>query len=265
MARDVRGVRRARLAGRAERALGDPPVGRPREDRSPALELVDVVRRLVAEDLDRVLVAEVVGALHRVERVLLRIVLGGVAERRVDAAFGRARVASHRVDLRHHRDVRARVEGLDRRAHPGAAGADDHDVVDRVHREGRYLIALAASTVERTSRERSSPRSSAPCTRPSRPCRPRPRSGASSPSPAAVSRTGRYDGNVAEHLGRHAIPTASSAPTPRPVTATVSRNAAGAKSAETRRARPRRSPSTLRSRCTRRPSARAWRPHPASP
>ena len=140
VARDVGGIGGARLAGSAERPLRDPAVGRAREDRSPALELVDVVRRLVAENLDRVLVSEVVGALHRVERVLLGIVLGGIAERRVDTALRRARVAADRVDLRHHRDVRAGVVGLDSRAHACAAGADDNDVMDRVHRGGRYLI-----------------------------------------------------------------------------------------------------------------------------
>ena len=129
------------------------------------LELVHVGRRLAAEDLDRVLVSEVVRPLHRVERVLLGIVLGGVAERRVDAALGRAGMAANRVDLGEHRDVRAGVESLDRRAHARAAGPDDDDVVNRVHCEGRYLIVLVPETlaVERTSRVRSWRRSSAPC------------------------------------------------------------------------------------------------------
>src|SRR5207247_11357782 len=98
-ARDVRRVSRARLAGGAERALGDPSVVGAREDRAPVLELVDVVRRLVAEHLDRVLVAEVVSALDGVAGMLLGDVLGGIAERRVEPAFGRARVAANRVDL----------------------------------------------------------------------------------------------------------------------------------------------------------------------
>ena len=133
VSRDVRRVRGPRLAGGAERALRDLAVLGAREHRSPMLELVDVVRRLLAEDLDRVLVSEVVGALHGVERVLLGIVLGGVPERGVDPTFGRARVAADGVDLRDHRDVRARVEGLDRRAHPRAAGPDDEHVVLRYH------------------------------------------------------------------------------------------------------------------------------------
>ena len=89
------------------------------------------------EDLDRVLVADVVGALDGVEGVRLGGVLGGVAERRVDAALGRARMAAGRVELRDHADVRAGVVRLDGRAHARAAGADDQDVVGRFHVNGR--------------------------------------------------------------------------------------------------------------------------------
>ncbi len=71
MACDVGRVRRARLARCAEGPLSDPAVLGAREDSAPVLELVDVAGRLVAEDLDRVLVAEVVGALDRVVGVLL--------------------------------------------------------------------------------------------------------------------------------------------------------------------------------------------------
>jgi hypothetical protein len=45
---------------------GEPAVLAAREVRAPVLELEDVLRRLAREDLDRVLVAEVVGALDRV-------------------------------------------------------------------------------------------------------------------------------------------------------------------------------------------------------
>ena len=99
VAGDVGRVGRTRLAGGAERPLRDAAVRRAREDGAPVLQLVDVVGRLVAEDLDRVLVAEVVGALDGVEGVLLGVVLGSVPERGIDPALGRARVASHRVDL----------------------------------------------------------------------------------------------------------------------------------------------------------------------
>ena len=72
VARDVGRVDRARRAGGAERPLRELALVVPREDAAPVLELVDVAGRLVREDLDRVLVAEVVGALHGVEGVRLR-------------------------------------------------------------------------------------------------------------------------------------------------------------------------------------------------
>jgi hypothetical protein len=135
---DVGGVGRARLAGCAERALRDAAVLGAREDRPPVLELVDVVRRLGAEDLDRVLVTQVVGALDGVEGVLLGIVLRGIPKRGIDPALGRAGVASHRVDLRDERHIGARIMRLDGRAHPGATGPDHEHVVLRFHRGGRY-------------------------------------------------------------------------------------------------------------------------------
>ena len=57
VAGDIGRVRRPRRAGGAEGALGDPAVLGAGEDGAPVLELVHVARRLLAEDLDRVLVA----------------------------------------------------------------------------------------------------------------------------------------------------------------------------------------------------------------
>ena len=88
------------------------------------------------EDFDRVLVADVVGALDGVERVALGRILRRVAERRVDAALGGAGVAARRVELRDDGDVGAGVVCLDRGAHPCAAGSDDQDVVGRFHESG---------------------------------------------------------------------------------------------------------------------------------
>ena len=138
VAGDVGGVGGSRLAGGAERALRDSPVLGSREDGAPVLELVDVVGRLVAEDLDRVLVAEVVRALDRVVGVLLGVVVGRVPERGVDPAFGGSGVAADRVDLREKRDVGAEIVSLDRGTHARAPGADDEHVVRCFHRIGRY-------------------------------------------------------------------------------------------------------------------------------
>ena len=133
MPRDVGGIGSAGRARSAERPLRDATVVGAREHRTPVLELVDVGGRLVAEDLDRVLVAQIVGALDRVVCVLLWAVVRGVAERRIDAAFGRAGVTADGMDLREQRDVGARIVRLDGRAHTRAAGADDEDIVLGLH------------------------------------------------------------------------------------------------------------------------------------
>jgi hypothetical protein len=139
---DVGRVRRARLAGCPEGTLRDAPVLGPREHSAPVLELVDVVRRLVAENLNRVLIAEVVRALDGVVGVLLWVVLGRVPERRVNPAFGRAGVAADGMDLGDERDVGALVVSLDSRAHAGTTGTDDEHVVLGFHWFGRYTNGL---------------------------------------------------------------------------------------------------------------------------
>jgi hypothetical protein len=136
VAGDVGGVDGSRRARGAERALRELAVIATRKERAPVLELDDVAGRLAREQLDRVLVADVVRPLHRVERMGLRGVLGRVAERRVDTALGGSGVAARRVELGDDGDVRAGVVCLDRGAHPCAAGSDDQDVVRRFHESG---------------------------------------------------------------------------------------------------------------------------------
>jgi hypothetical protein len=133
MAGDIGGVGGSRRAGGSERTLRDPAVLGAREDGAPVLEPVDILRGLFAEDLDRVLVAQVVRALDRVVGMRFGVVLGGVAERGVDASLSRPGVTSNGMDLGDERDVRAHVVRLDRRTHPRAAGADDEHVVLRFH------------------------------------------------------------------------------------------------------------------------------------
>ena len=65
--------------------------------------------------------------------MLLRIVLGGVAEGRVDASLRRARMAANGMDLGDQRDIRSRVVSLDGGAHAGATGTDDENVVLGFH------------------------------------------------------------------------------------------------------------------------------------
>src|SRR4029078_13278648 len=91
----------------AEWALRQPAVGGAREDGAHLLEIEDVAGRLPAHDLDRILVAEVVGALDGVERVALGRVLRRIAEGGVDAALRRPGVRPGRVALREHAHVDA--------------------------------------------------------------------------------------------------------------------------------------------------------------
>ena len=111
----------------AESALVDLALGRAVERQAHVLEVDDRVDRLLGEDLGGILVDEVVAALDGVEGVPLPRVLFDVRERRGHAALRRAGVRARRVELRDDRGLRARAR-LDRRAHPGAAGAHDDDV-----------------------------------------------------------------------------------------------------------------------------------------
>ena len=142
-------VDRPRRPGAAEGTLRQPALVGTVKEGAPALELVDVARRLVAEQLDRVLVAEVVGALDGVGGVLLRTVGAGVSERRVHSAAGRAGVAAGGMQLGDERHLGARVVGFDRGAHARAAGAYHQYVVRglhvrwTVHNRERVILRLA--------------------------------------------------------------------------------------------------------------------------
>ena len=111
-----------------ETTLVDQPVRCPVEGEPPALQLVDGGDRLLGQDLGGRLVHEIVAALHGVEGVPLRVVLLDVAERRADAALGRARVGPRGIELRDDGRLHP-AGGLDRRAEACSAGADDHGVV----------------------------------------------------------------------------------------------------------------------------------------
>ncbi len=113
----------------AERTLIDAPVLDARERHAPMLELDDRGDRLAAHIFDRVLVAEPVGALDRVEHVPAPVVLAHVAERGGDAALRRDRVAARREHLADAGGLEARQAHAERRAQARAAGADHDDVV----------------------------------------------------------------------------------------------------------------------------------------
>ena len=123
-------VREARIAVAAEVALQDPAVLGAIEDRAPGLELAHAVGRFLGVQLGHAPVVEVLAAAHRVGEVDLPVVaVVDVGQRRGHAAFGhdRVRLAEQRLADEADRDAgRRRFDG---RAQPGAAGADDEDVV----------------------------------------------------------------------------------------------------------------------------------------
>ena len=114
----------------AEIALGDQPVGSAVEQRAPLLELVDARRRLLRVQLGHAPVVEHLAAAHRVAEVDLPVVLG------IHVAHGGSRTAlgHHGVRLAQERladqsDVGAGVVSGDCGPQPGAARADDKNVV----------------------------------------------------------------------------------------------------------------------------------------
>ena len=130
-------MREARVAMAAEVALQDAPVRRAIEDRAPRFELPDALRRLARVQLRHPPVVHVLAAAHRVGEVHLPVVaIVHVAHRRGDAALGHDRVGLAEQRLADEADRHAGGRRLDRRAQPGAAGADDEDVVGMrgVHR-----------------------------------------------------------------------------------------------------------------------------------
>ncbi len=130
----VRGIARAAHRGlavvrgvAAEPALVDLAVRRAVEREAHVLEVDDGVDRLLGEDLRGILIDQVVTALDGVEGVPLPVVLLDVREGCGHAALRRAGVGASGVELGDHGGAGVR-SGLDGRAHPGAAGAHDHDV-----------------------------------------------------------------------------------------------------------------------------------------
>jgi len=112
----------------AEGALVDGAVGVAVKRHAHVLEVVDDLGRFAAHELDRVLVAEPVGALDGVVEVVVPVVLGHIAQRRADATLSRHGVRASGEDLGQDGHVQTGARQLQRRTHAGAAGSDDDDV-----------------------------------------------------------------------------------------------------------------------------------------
>jgi hypothetical protein len=145
----VADVREARVAVAAEVALQDAAVLRAVEQRAPLLELEDAVGRLLRVELRHAPVVEHLAAAHGVAEVDLPVVLGHVAQRRGDAALGHDGVRLAEQRLADERGAGAHAPSLDGRAQPGAARADDEDVVRRASRRRARADAEEAVEPER--------------------------------------------------------------------------------------------------------------------
>ena len=88
----------------------------------------DLAARLAAHDLDGVLVAQVVAALHRVEGVILPRV-SALGEGCVDSTLRSVGVAADRVDFGDYCYVGAVLLCSEGRSHTGEARADDKNIV----------------------------------------------------------------------------------------------------------------------------------------
>ena len=130
--RGVAGAAHGRLAVLtgvpAEAALVDAPLRGAVEGQAHLLQVEHRVDGLLGHHLGGVLVHQVVAALDGVVGVPLPVVLLDVGEGRAHAALRRAGVGARGIELGDDRGAGA-LGGLQRRAHPGAAGADDHHVV----------------------------------------------------------------------------------------------------------------------------------------
>ena len=93
------------------------------------LKLDDRCRRLLAHELDGILIAEPVRAFDGVVHVPAPVILAHVAERRADAALGCDRVAARRKELGDAGGSEARFGKTEGGAQAGAAGADHDHVV----------------------------------------------------------------------------------------------------------------------------------------
>ena len=100
-----------------------------REGHAPLGQLAHRIGRAFAQAGDGVLIAQPVGSAHGVVHVPAPVILAARAERGVDAALRRHRMAAARIDLADRRHAQAAFGRSNGRAQAGAAGADDHHVI----------------------------------------------------------------------------------------------------------------------------------------
>ena len=142
--RAVADVRQTRIAMAAEVALVDAAVRRAIEHRAPALELAHAIGRFLGVQFGHAPVVDVLAAAHRVGEVHLpAVAVVVVRHRRGHAAFGHHRVRLAEQRLADQADGHAGIGRFDGGAQPGAARADDQDVVG-VGRVARHQMSLTS-------------------------------------------------------------------------------------------------------------------------
>jgi hypothetical protein len=102
---------------------------RPGEGHAVMLELIDCVWRVAAHVLDSVLIAEPIGAFHRVVHVPAPVIGSHVAERGGDAALRCNCMRASREHLREAGGSETRLDASERCSEPRTTGADYDDVV----------------------------------------------------------------------------------------------------------------------------------------
>jgi hypothetical protein len=127
----------------AERALVDLAVVGTVERHAVVFELDHHFVGLLAHELDRVLVAEPVGALDGVVHVPRPVIFLGVAERGGNAPLGGDGMRTGREDLGQHGGLEAGFGQLDRGTQAGATGANDH----RIKLENRNTHAYSLQRI----------------------------------------------------------------------------------------------------------------------
>jgi hypothetical protein len=130
----------------AERALVDLAVVEAVEGHAVMLEFDHDFVGLAAHELDRVLVAEPVGALDGVVHVPVPVILLGVAQAGGDAALSGHGMRARREDLGQHGGLVAGFGELDRGTQAGAAGADDDRIEFAngvIHSHSLQMICMA--------------------------------------------------------------------------------------------------------------------------
>ena len=139
----------------AERPLVDAAVLGARERHAVVLELDDRGRRLLAHELDGVLVAQPIRTLHGVVHMPAPVVVAHVAERRRDAALRRDRMAAGREHLGQARGGKPGLGQAEGRAQSRAAGADDDHIVGVVD---EFVFAHGLKIRTRRARSQICPR-----------------------------------------------------------------------------------------------------------